>query len=152
MNNVNLQNLILADCDRIAQAISTGAAWEIWMQVELVLILRAAGVQAAREVPYPPPNQRLSLDCRRAGQCRPLRHRIEGGKRQQFRRGDHEWHQPGSRASSLLFPPHNPGARWAVGIGYSVAALNALAQFAGNPANAAIFGHRGGIGVLVATV
>lgn len=29
MNNVDLQNLILADSERIAAAISTGAAWEI---------------------------------------------------------------------------------------------------------------------------
>ena len=151
MNNINLQNLILADCDRIAQAISTGAAWEIWMQVELVLILRAAGVQAAREVPYPPPNQRLSLDC--YAQDNAGRYAIElkvesaNNSGAAIMNGINE-----DRRKLLLFPPQNPGARWAVGIGYSVAALNAMAQFAGNPANAAIFGHRGGIGVLVATV
>ncbi len=108
-------------------------------------------MQAAREVPYPPPNQRLSLDC--YAQDNAGRYAIElkvesaNNSGAGIMNGINE-----DRRKLLLFPPQNPGARWAVGIGYSVAALNAMAQFAGNLANAAIFGHRGGIGVLVATV
>ena len=44
MRNVDLQALILSDSNRIATAISTGAAWEIWMQVELAILLRSVNV------------------------------------------------------------------------------------------------------------
>jgi hypothetical protein len=151
MNNVNLQNLILADCDRIATAISTGAAWEVWMQVELALILRAAGEQVAREVHYPPPNARLVLDvgAQDSAGHYAIELKVESANNSGagIMAGINE-----DRYKLLLFPRPNPGARWAVGIGYSLGALHALAQFAGNPANAAIYGNRGSIGVLIATV
>lgn len=151
MNNVNLQNLILGDANRIAAAITTGAAWEIWMQVELVLILRAAGVQAAREVPYPPPNQQLSLDV--YAQDNAGRYAIELKVESANNSGAGIMNGINQdRQKLLLFPPQNPGARWVVGIGYSVAALNAMAQFAANPANAAIFAVNLGVGVLIAAV
>ncbi len=108
MNNVQLQNLILNDSERIAAAISTGAAWEIWMQVELVLILRAAGVQAAREVPYPPPNERLSLDV--LAQDNDGRYAIElkVESANNSGRGHHQRHQPGS-AKALALPAAESG-------------------------------------------
>jgi hypothetical protein len=62
MTNQNLLALILGDEVRITQAITTGAAWEVWMQVELVVLLLQAGLQAARELPYPPPNSTWRLD------------------------------------------------------------------------------------------
>lgn len=55
-------NLILADEPQIAAAISTGAAFEIWFQVELSILFRKANLQAARELPYPAPNAKWSLD------------------------------------------------------------------------------------------
>jgi hypothetical protein len=58
----DLLGLILLDSQRIATAISTGAQWEIWMQVELAVLFRDAGFQVAREVPYPPPVDSLRLD------------------------------------------------------------------------------------------
>lgn len=58
----DLLGLILGDSQRIAAAITTGAGWEIWMQVELALLFRETGFQAAREVPYPPPVDSLRLD------------------------------------------------------------------------------------------
>ena len=151
MNNVQLQNLILNDSERIAAAISTGAAWEIWMQVELVLILRAAGVQAAREVPYPPPNERLSLDV--LAQDNDGRYAIElkvesaNNSGRAIINGINQ-----DRQKLLLYPQPNPGARCVVGIGYSAAALQAMADFASIRDNASIFAHRNSVGVLVATV
>ena len=49
---------------QIVNAISTGAGWEIWLQVELILAVRAAGqgYSGAREVPYPSPWDRSRLD------------------------------------------------------------------------------------------
>jgi hypothetical protein len=58
----DLLGLILSDSARIATAVSTGAQWEIWMQVELAVLFRGAGFQVAREVPYPPPVDSLRLD------------------------------------------------------------------------------------------
>ena len=58
----DLLGLILVDSQRIATAVSTGAQWEIWMQVELALLFRDVGFEVAREVPYPPPVDSLRLD------------------------------------------------------------------------------------------
>jgi hypothetical protein len=44
--------LILGDEARIVEAISAGAGYEVWMQVEFVLLCRANEWSVAREVPY----------------------------------------------------------------------------------------------------
>ena len=44
--------LILGDEARIIEAVSAGSGWEVWMQVEFVLLCRANGWSVAREVPY----------------------------------------------------------------------------------------------------
>ncbi|HEX8560875.1 MAG TPA: hypothetical protein VF668_22465 [Pyrinomonadaceae bacterium] len=62
MSANELINLILGDSARIATAISTGAQWEIWMQVELAVLFRGADMMSSREVPYPEPNDGLRLD------------------------------------------------------------------------------------------
>src|SRR5262249_62041761 len=123
----------------------------IWMQVELVLILRASHVQAAREVPYPPPNGQLTLDV--LSQDAVGRYAIELKVESATNAGAAIINGINQdRQKIALYPQPNPGARWVTGIGYSVAALNAMAQFAGNPANASIFANQAGIGVLIATV
>lgn len=58
----NLATIISNDYQRIAEAISSGAAWEIWMQVEMIIIGRGNGYGCARELPYPAPNERWRLD------------------------------------------------------------------------------------------
>jgi hypothetical protein len=151
MNNVGLQNQIFGDSGRIVQAITTGAAWEVWMQVELVLILRAAGLQSSREVAYPPPNGQLLLDViaqDNAG-IYAIELKVESA------------HNAGpavligvnaDRQKLLYYPQPNPGARWAVGMCYSQVAVQAMTQFANDPADNAIFAYQNSIGVLVATV
>lgn len=62
MTSNELLGIILADSNRIKTAIETGAAWEIWMQVELAVLLRGVNMQVTREVPYPPPNNNQRLD------------------------------------------------------------------------------------------
>ena len=151
MNNVQLQNLIFADSARIIQAITTGAAWEIWMQVELVLILRAGGLQAAREVPYPPPNANLSLDL--ISQDNAGRYAIELKVESANNAGAGIMNGINTdRAKIALYPQPNPGARWVVGIGYSVAAVQAMQAFAQNVNNNAIYAYQNNLGILVATV
>jgi hypothetical protein len=152
MHNVQLQNIIFGDNARIAEAITTGAAWEIWMQVELVILLRASNIQAAREVPYPPPNGNLSLDV--LAQDNAGLYAIEMKVESANNAGANIINAINQDRNKIaLYPQPNPGARWVVGIGYSAnAALIAMQQFANNPGNNAIFGVQGGIGVLIATV
>ena len=151
MNNVQLGNLIFGDSARIVEAITTGAAWEVWMQVELVLILRAAGKQAAREVPYPPPNQAQRLDCiaqdNQGVYAIELKVESATSAGAQIINGINQ-----DRQKLLNYPQPNPGARWVLGIGYSVAAVQAMQNFANIPANNSIYAFQNGLGVLIATV
>ena len=150
MNNFGLRNLITNDSARIVQAISTGAGWEVWMQVELVLILRANGVQAAREVPYPPPSA-FSLDviAQDAAGTYAIELKVESANNAGalMINGINA-----DRVKIAQYPAQNPGARWVVGLCYSNAAVQALVAFANFGANNAIFNYAGNIGVLVATV
>ena len=151
MNNVQLQNLIFGDSPRIIQAITTGAAWEIWMQVELVLILRAAGLQAAREVSYPPPNANLSLDV--ISQDNAGIYAIELKVESANNAGAAIMNGINAdRLKIAQYPQPNPGARWVVGIGYSVPAVRAMQAFAQNGGNNAIYNYQNNLGILVATV
>lgn len=61
MNAQDLIYAILGDEPRIVQAITAGAGWEVWMQVEFVLMCRDRRWQVAREVPYPQGNQVLDF-------------------------------------------------------------------------------------------
>lgn len=61
MNPQLLINAILGNEPRIVQAITAGAGWEVWMQVEFVLMCRDRQWQVAREVPYPQGNQVLDF-------------------------------------------------------------------------------------------
>ncbi len=151
MNNVGLQNLIFGDSPRVVEAISTGAGWEVWMQVELVLILRAAGLQAAREVHYPPPNAQLILDV--IAQDSAGQYAIELKVESATNAGAGIINGINADRTKLaLYPPPNPGARWVVGIGYSATAVQAMNAYANNVANNSIFAYGNNIGVLVATV
>lgn len=151
MNAVGLNTLIMNDAARIVTAITTGAAWEIWMQVELAILFRGANMQAAREVPYPPPNGTWRLDClaQDAFGSYAIEMKVESAT------------NAGAaiitavnqdRVKIANYPAQVPGARWVVGIGYSMAAINAMNGFALVPANNAIFNHANGIGVLISAV
>jgi hypothetical protein len=151
MTNHDLINLIYGDGPRIVEAISTGAGWEIWMQVELGLILRAAGKQVAREVPYPPPTANYILDLL-AGDPAGT-YAIELKVESATNAGAAIVPSINRDRTKLLnYPPQVPGARWVVGIAYSFAATQALIAFVNNPANNAIGDHRNGLTVVIATV
>ncbi len=53
MNASDLTDLILNLSDRIVRAVTTGADWEIWLQVEIALALEEKGITVTREVKYP---------------------------------------------------------------------------------------------------
>ena len=63
MNNKEVSDMILSDASRLVQAIETGAAWELWLQVELQILFRQTkGVSVGREIPFPAPYASQSLD------------------------------------------------------------------------------------------
>lgn len=150
MINTDIVNMLIIDRSHIAQAISTGAAWEIWQQVELVVLLRLRGDSAAREVPYPAPFAAQSLDVL-AGDANgsyAIELKVESA----------------TNAGAALLPAAqqdmvkiqnyqapNLQARWVVAIAYSGVARNALNQFAQVAANNAIYQEADSVGVLVAT-
>lgn len=151
MNNVQFGQLIFGDSGRIVEAISTGAGWEVWMQVELVLILRAARLQAAREVPYPPPNQAQRLDC--IAQDNQGRYAIELKVESAVNAGAQIINAINADRQKLQnYPPQIPGACWVLAIAYSVAATQAMQNYANNPGNNSIFANQNGLSVLIATV
>jgi hypothetical protein len=156
MTNQNLLTSIIGDAGRIATAISTGAAWEIWMQVELILLLRGQNVEAARELPYPAPNQALSLDA--AAKDNQGRYAIELKVESANAAGAQVLagvRQDAAKILNFNFGPvvaGLPTIRWVVGIGYSEPGKTALRNFAGVPANHAIYNVNNNIGVMVVTV
>ncbi len=150
MNNNDLANAIIVDRLRIVRAITTGAAWEIWMQVELAILLIERGLSVAREVPYPAPNASLSLDL--LAEDSAGRYAIELKVESATNAGTRLLTAAVADMTKIQkYPAPHPGARWVIAIGYSSAARKALSGFANSPANASIYQEADGIGVLVAT-
>lgn len=150
MTNNDVINMLIIERSRIAQAVSTGAAWEIWQQVELVVLLRLRGCNAGREVPYPPPYNAQSLDVLAgdAGGSYAIELKVESATNagtallpaaQQDMAKIQNYHAP------------NLSARWVVAIAYSDVARKALNKFAQTAANNAVYQEADSVGVLVAT-
>lgn len=149
MNQANLQTIILGDAPRIATAIASGAGWEIWMQVELYLLLVANGLSAARELPYPPPHATRRLDIRctdTAGS-----YAIELKAESATNAGAAIMAGVASDAAKIGSYA-GVTSRWVVAVGYSAVALHAMQAYAGVPANNASYATAAGIGVLIVTV
>ncbi len=153
MNNETLLNMILDDQVRIVEAISTGAAWEVWMQIELISLLRRAGIQTAREVPYPEPCQSLRLDvlARDPQGLYAIELKVESATNA----GAAvliDARQDIVKIMNYSTPGSDSCVRWVVAIGYSLPARNVLKGFADIPANNAIYEYSNNIGILVAAV
>lgn len=150
MDDNDLANAIIIDRDRITRAITTGAAWEIWMQVELAILLIERGLRVAREVPYPPPNASRKLDL--LAEDSAGRYAIELKVESSTNAGKLLLTAAMADMTKILkYSAPHPGARWVVAIGYSAEARKALSAFANAPANASIYQEASSIGVLVAT-
>jgi hypothetical protein len=151
VTNAEFIQLIGTDEADIIHAISSGAAWEVWMQVELLVMLRRRGIQAARELPYPYPFEFLKLDMlfQDNHQYYAVELKVESATNagaQILTRINVDR----QKIANYIGP--NVTARWVVGIAYSDAARAELAIFAGNPANNAIYAASQSIGILIATV
>ena len=149
LQNHEVLGFIQGDSDRISVAISTGAAWEIWMQVELALLFRGRNFGTARELSYPPPNQNLRLDLGvqdREGNRYAIELKVESATNAV--RGFF-----GALFADVnkikLYNVDNLAARWVVGIAFSDQAKNLLAQLTQANPNTIIFGHSNAIGVVI---
>lgn len=153
MNNADISNTILNDAARISSAIETGAAWELWAQVELYILFRQLpGVSVARELPYPSSNQTLDFGLAdHAG-----RYAIELKVESATNAGTAIIGGVGADITKIAAYATGDGVpltKWVVAVGYSDAARGALAAFvATRPAGSAMYNAHNSIGVLIVTV
>ncbi len=156
MTQVELCNYILEDHQRIVGAITTGSAWEIWMQVELILILRAKNIYGAREVPYPSPHSGMRLDAilRDQNENYAIEMKVESANNSGAFTAGIQYDI--TKIQNYHADPQDPPItfRWVIGIGYSFHAKSSMAYYAQNLANNAVYRDGGdtGIGVLIVTV
>ncbi|WP_025809342.1 hypothetical protein [Pseudomonas chlororaphis] len=150
MKNTELSHIILSDHSRIEAAISTGAAWEVWFQVEFLMLLRAAHLGVAREVPYPPPNQALHLDvlASQGVESYAIEVKVEsatnaGNKLLAETRKDIE------KIAKYTEPVE---ARWVVALAYSDEAKRTLRGFTVENSGHAIYHEAGAIGCMIFSV
>lgn len=148
MTNNNLVAFVLANTGRIAAAISTGAAWEIWMQVELILMLRQNQLQAAREVPYPGTNNYLDAMAADSQGSYAIELKVESATNS----GRALFNAVLADRTKIATYNAANTTRWVLSIAYSIDAKNALRTFAANIANNAIYAEANSLGILVATV
>ncbi|AZC18086.1 hypothetical protein [Pseudomonas sp. CMR5c] len=150
MKNTQLSQLILNDHARIEAAISTGAAWEVWFQVEFLMLLRAAHLSAAREVPYPKPNQDLRLDvlARQGVEDYAIELKVESATNA----GNRLLAETRKDITKLTKYTEPVEARWAVALGYSDVAKHGLRDFATANKSWVIYHEAGYMGCMIATV
>ncbi|AKA24949.1 hypothetical protein [Pseudomonas chlororaphis] len=150
MNNTDLSRIILSDHSRIAAAISTGAAWEVWFQVEFLILLRAAHLGVAREVAYPPPNQGLHLDVL-AGQG-VKQYAIEVKVESATNAGNRLLAETRKDIEKIAKFTEPVEARWVVSLAYSDEAKRTLRGFTVENGGHAIYHEEGGIGCMIFSV
>lgn len=143
---------VLGDEQRIADAISAGAGWEVWMQVEFVILCRARGWQVAREIPYPG-NTGYILDFLLGDQQQqfPVELKVESATNA----GPAVLTAFTNDVAKLASFPANPQSAigYALGIAYSSVAKNAFQNYAAQGQNQNRLYQAGqSIGVLVETV
>lgn len=118
----------LGDEPRIVAAVSAGAGWEVWMQVEFVILCRARGWQVAREIPYPQGNQVLDfLVSANFGERSAIELKVESANnagRAVLRAFQNDVEKLANFQAELLVD------RYALGLGYSDQAKQALAAYA----------------------
>jgi hypothetical protein len=139
MTQDNLCDYIVENKQRIMDAISVGAGWEIWMQVELVLILRHKNCSAAREAPYPNCGMILDFLIRDQDGAYAVEMKVESATNS----GALIAYISGDIEKIKNFSPDYPCSRWVVGIGYSIQAKGAMGTFAQNPLNNAVYKDAG---------
>ncbi|WIE47524.1 hypothetical protein [Pseudomonas sp. GM17] len=150
MRNTELSHIILSDHSRIEAAISTGAAWEVWFQVEFLLLLRAAHLSTAREIPYPPPNQALHLDL--LAQQGVESYAIEVKVESATNAGNKLLAETCKDIEKIAKYTEPVEARWVVSLAYSDVAKHSLRGFTEENSGHAIYNEAGSIGCMIFSV
>lgn len=149
MTQGDLINVISGDSRRITDAISTGAGWEVWMQVELALLLRSINVWGSREVKYPGSNQYLDFLAQDNHGVYAIELKVESATNS----GVNFLPSVQSDINKIIsFTSPNLVARCVIGIGYSSVANNAMRTLANTNPNNCMYLLQGSIGVLVVNV
>ncbi len=155
-------NLILKKHQQISDAISTGAAWEIWMQVELILLLREHGFQGAREVDYPNDhNKHLDLLIKKDNVRYAVELKVESAtnavreflaklkKDEEKLKGYNDQEQNVER---LKEHEYRPAGKWVLSIAYSAEAKRSLRDEATASNKSGFYGEKESIGVSIIVV
>jgi len=150
MKNTELSHIILSDHSRIEAAISTGAAWEVWFQVEFLILLRAARLGVAREVPYPEPNETRRLDVLASQGVKS--YAIEVKVESATNAGDKLLAKARKDIVKLAKYTEPVEARWVVALAYSDEAKHMLHGFTVENSGHAIYNEAGSIGCMIFSV
>lgn len=144
-----LAALILASSERIACAMSSGAGAEIWLQVELALLLCEQGASVERQLCYPAPRQRWHLDlwAELQGQLLAIELRVENAANS----GSMLLNQVHQELAKLVyFTPVPIEGRWVAALAHSSAGRAALKRFSGDPDNHGHYFEQADLGLLLA--
>ncbi|UZJ58040.1 hypothetical protein OKW98_15600 [Pseudomonas sp. KU26590] len=151
----DLISQIINDSQRLTLAIQTGAQWELWMQVEMyIMLFGMPGVTVAREVPYGA--TRMTLDFLATDQHG--RYAIELKVESATNAGASVMTQAMSdvqKIAQYVAPDALHLSRYVIAIGYSAPARTALrAAGAAHPAAvaASAYNEVNSIGVLIMTL
>lgn len=149
MTPQNLAQVILQNGQQVADAISTGSGWEVWLQVQLLLWLRQANVFGAREIAYPPPNPRWHLDliAQDAGVTYAMELKVQSANDATVDLGMGILNDLQKLALFTLIPN---AVKWAVGVAYTPSGQGVLQQLANQDPARRFFAAQAPIGVLVA--
>lgn len=147
-------NWVFGDNQRIGASITSGSAWEIWMQVELYLILQNQGLQCARELSYPAPHQRKSLDLLARDNTGFTAIELKVESAHNAARGLlNKVIQDATKVRTFNAPDRRAQLlRWSVGIAYSDQARNDFARYRDQSGPNVYYQEANPIGILIINV
>lgn len=150
-----LFNFFKLKAPQIVNAISTGAGWEIWLQVELILAVRAAGqgYSGAREVRYPSPwdSSRLDISIGHKQEYYAIEMKVESAtKTKPFI--DRILKDVTKIAHYNIQGSDVKLSKYVVGIGFSVAAKAQMKAYSENNPGLAGYYQDSGLGILLIVV
>lgn len=151
MINTYLATMILNESNRIATAIESGNAYEIWMQVELYVMLRNMNAQVAREVPYPNGVQALDVLFRDVQGIYAVELKVESANNAAVSIIN-DVNTDVAKIANFVYADGTALIRWVVAIAYSKFNKDNLIARAYNPAITAVYNEQNGILCYVETV
>ena len=149
MTPQNLAQVILVNGQQVADAITTGSGWEVWLQVQLLLWLRQNNIFGAREIAYPPPNNRWRLDLitQDPSGAYAMELKVQSANDATVDLGMGVLNDIQKLSFFTAIPT---AAKWAVGVAYTPSGQQTLQALANQNPQGRYFASQNPIGVLVA--